>query len=422
MKPFEICSIRPPTENYSLTFRLTRNCYWNRCAFCPAYKFGGRFSKRGLEEVKEDIRRAKLVDDLIREQGILRDSSFFHAPGRVQELLERAKGENGEAEDHGITESREVPQDLDPLIQWFLPWFKQRPTMEDCINHVLSWRMGGGRTCFLGDSDSLILKPNFMVPALEEVRKNFPSLGRYTIYGRTKSAARLRSLEDLKAFREAGLDRVHFGIESGCDRVLKFVKKGVTGEEHVEGCLKTKEAGLSCSVYVMPGLGGKKWSEEHALDTAQVISRISPDYVRLRSTQVFLQTPLHEAVVRGEFSEAGEEEVVKEIRIMVKNIDSKTKVISDSASNLLNVNGNLPEDRKKMLLEIDKYLALSSREKLIFSLKSRLQAFIGQYGGLTPDIWDALAPYKRGSELDVSPMQDDQVVGLTRLIRSKLMP
>ncbi len=59
IEPFEISSIRPPTENSSLTFRLTRNCYWNRCGFCPVYKTGSRFSKRLIEDVEKDISRAK---------------------------------------------------------------------------------------------------------------------------------------------------------------------------------------------------------------------------------------------------------------------------------------------------------------------------------------------------------------------------
>ncbi len=70
LEPFEICTIRPPAENASLTFRLTRNCYWNKCRFCPVYKMGAVFSRRSLDEVLRDIERAKALDDQMREQGI----------------------------------------------------------------------------------------------------------------------------------------------------------------------------------------------------------------------------------------------------------------------------------------------------------------------------------------------------------------
>lgn len=422
VRPFEICSIRPPTENYSLTFRLTRNCYWNKCWFCPAYKFGSRFSKRAIEEIREDIRRARLIDDLLVEHVIgsmpYRDAGYQG----LEELVQRIKGARRKAGHEEEGPCHDVPEDLHPELAWFLSWFKDRPTLEDSLNHVLSWRVGGGRTCFLGDADSLILKPDLIAKVIGHIRASFPSLQRFTVYGRTKTASRIRQLDELKAFREAGLDRVHFGLESGSDSVLKFVNKGVTRDEHMEGALKTKEAGLSCSVYVMPGLGGMRWSEEHAHDTADVLTEISPDYIRLRSLQVFPQTPLDEARDSGEFEEATEEQVVREIRVMVEEIETETEILSDSASNLLSIDGRLPDDRAKMLKEIDEYLSLSDRDKLIFSLESRLRSFVGQYGGLTRDLSRAISPYAKDGTLDFSGIPDKEISGVTRLVRSRLMP
>ena len=420
VEPFEICSIRPPTENYSLTFRLTRNCYWNKCWFCPAYKFGARFSKRSIEEVNEDIRRAKVIDDLLLEQGI--GTISYAAFARVTELVERIKLANPEVSDTVRQNGEVVPDDLDPGLVWFLSWFKDRATLEDSLNHVLSWRMGGGETCFMGDADSLILKPDFMAEAIDRIKINFPSIRRFTVYGRTRSAARVRKLEELRAYCLAGLDRVHFGLESGSDVVLKLVNKGVTRAEHIEGTLKAKEAGISCSLYIMPGLGGMRWSEEHAYDTADVVTKIAPDYVRLRSLQVFPQTPLDQAQHSGTFKEATEEQVVKEIRIMVEKIDANTEIMSDSASNLLSINGRLPDDRPKILEEIDHYLALSKREKLLFSLKARLHSFAGQYGGLSEDISQTLGPFMKNGRLDFTGISDTNIEGLIKLIRAKLMP
>lgn len=422
VKPFEICSIRPPTENYSLTFRLTRNCYWRQCAFCPVYKFGARFSKRRIEEVKEDIRNAKLIDDLILDEGL--GGRLYDGDGspRVARLLHKIRETQGSPAFSEEEPKQEIPQDLDPRLFWFLSWFKDKPRLEDSLNHVLAWRLGGARTCFMGDADSLILKPGFITEAIHHIKGHFPSIERFTVYGRTRTAARVRTLEELKSFRNAGLDRVHFGLESGSDQVLKFMRKGVTRGEHVEGGVKVKEAGLSCSVYVMPGLGGLRWSEAHARDTAEVITRISPAYVRIRSLQIFPQTPLEKAVHHGEFTEASEEQVVKEIRIMVEEINTDTEMVSDSASNLLNINGRLPHDRPAMLKRIDEYLSLSSREKRLFSVNSRLQSFMGQYGGLTEDILDALRPFINRGRLEFSRAPDVEIEGITALIRSKLMP
>lgn len=422
VKPFEICSIRPPTENHSLTFRLTRNCYWNRCGFCPAYKFGFRFSKRNIGEVKEDIKRARLIDDLLDEQDIGESPYAFAGYGRVTELLRSIQAVQGEDDREVEKGGDEVRQDLHPDLVWFLSWFKERPNLEDSLNHVVTWRMAGGQTCFLGDADSLILRPEFVAEILEEIKVSFPSILRFTVYGRTRTAARMRRVEELEAYGKAGLDRIHYGLESGSDAVLKFMNKGTTKAEHIDAGIKTREAGLSCSVYVMPGLGGTRWSEEHAHETAEVLTKMNPDYVRLRSLQVFPQTPLDVACRRGEFTEASEEQVVREIRMMLEETHAETEIVSDSASNLLSVGGRLPKDRPAMLREIDQYLALTKRQKLLFSVESRLHAFVGQYGGLSDDISRSISPYLRGERPDFSRASDGEIEGMIKLIRSKLMP
>jgi len=420
IRPFEVCSIRPPTENYSLTFRLTRNCYWNKCKFCPVYKFGAKFSKRDIKEVKEDIKRARRIDDLMFDEGITGLTQFGTDYDRLEEILlriERVQGRDTEPE--GLPS---VPAGLDQRLQWFLPWFKESPSLYDSFHHVFAWRAGGGKTCFLGDADSLILKPDTLRETIQTVKGHFPTIERFTIYGRTRSAARLRSMEELKEYCRAGLDRVHFGLESGSDMVLKYMNKGVTKAEHIEGLLKAKEAGISCSVYIMPGLGGRILSEQHAGESAEVVTKTAPDYVRLRSLQIFPQTPLEDAAKQGEFVEADEETLAREIRIMVEEIGSRTEILSDSASNLLDINGILPEDRAAMLSEIDSYLMLSERDKLLFSLKSRMNSFINQYGGLSQDIYDCMAPHISGGRIDPSSATNEELRRIIGLIRSKLMP
>jgi hypothetical protein len=425
LEPFEICSIRPPTENDSLTFRLTRNCGWNKCLFCPVYKYGARFSRRSIEEVKKDVDRAKMIHTLMMEYNIgaggSAQNSYQEATALIEKIL-AAKGDEKKDDSSpftrdGLREEREE----DEQQAWFSSWFKDKPTIEDSIFHLLSWQLRGGKTCFLGDSNSLILSLEFFAEAVAYLQQTFPTLTRFTIYGRTRSAAK-KTIKELKAFRKAGLARVHFGLESGSDKVLGFMKKGVTAREHREGCLRTKEAGLSCCVYVMPGLGGATWSEEHAVETARVLTDIAPDYVRLRSLEVFPGTGLSQAVQEGDFPEASEEQVAREIRIMVEQIDAPCEMVSDSASNLLDVNGVLPHDRERMLAKIDEYLSLSPRAKLAFSLESRLRSFIGQYGGMTPELLRAVASYVTDQGIDISDAPDTEVIKAIRFIRSRLMP
>ena len=169
VEPFEICSIRPPTENYSLTFRLTRNCGWNRCLFCPAYKYGAQFSRRALDDVKRDVDRAKIISDLLSESGIGTSPSAHTGYQQVATLIEEIKRSHMEGKEARYTAAvpdqdpstlsghpSQSPADSDDQedqrVAWFASWFKDEPAIEDAVYHVLNWQSGGGETCFLGDS------------------------------------------------------------------------------------------------------------------------------------------------------------------------------------------------------------------------------------------------------------------------------
>ena len=425
IEPYEICSIRPPTENSSLTFRLARNCYWNKCSFCPVYKTGAKFSRRTIDEVLSDITKAKRILDLLNEH-IFFNNPFGRDDAALYSLVSAIKNEhfnNGKIKSlHEKSNDLENDPDLDERLRWFLTWFKDKPTIEDSLTHIYSWVISGGRTCFLGDADSLIYTPEFIRRVTDSIRLNFPSINRITIYGRTKTAARLRTVEDLKQYASAGINRVHFGMESGSDSVLSLVNKGVTAAEHIEAALKMREAGLSCSVYVMPGLGGAELSACHSEETAATLTSMNPDFVRLRTLEIFPGTNLHRLAEEGKFTEADEEQVIREIRSIILNTGCETEIVSDSATNLMEINGRLPRDRKSMLEQIDSYLSLSSREKLEFSLKSRIQSFMGQYGGLTENIYNLINRGFSGGSFDSSVFPDEELISITKMVRGRLMP
>ena len=422
VQPFEICSIRPPTENNSLTFRLTRNCYWNKCSFCPIYKTGATFKKRPLEEVTEDIVRAGKLNTLLAENGIggTMHTRIIHE--RALNLIKRIQKATHDAGIIGKKRLAPLENSPDPRMRWFSAWFIEFPDITDCVEHLMSWRLSGGRTCFLGDADSLIMEPGYLKEVMGVIRKTFPHIERFTVYGRTRTAAKVRTGEDLSGFKEAGIHRVHFGIESGSAAVLKMVNKGETPEDHVTGSLKVSRAGLSSSFYVMPGLGGMALSEEHATETARVINEASPDYVRLRTLEIFEGTPIDRMRRQGDFVEADDDTVVREIRQMIEQITVPVELLSDSATNLLPIFGHLPEDKKKMLSIVDDYLGRDPRERLEYSLRTRLDAFSGQYGGLSEEVMHAIRPAMSGNNLDLSLTGDDQIKSMTAFVKSRLMP
>ena len=285
--------IRPPSEASSLLIRVTRNCPWNQCLFCPAYK-GVKFSKRTVEEVKKDI-------------------------------------------DSMANELRDYP---------------------------------GVKTAFLQDADSLILRTNDFIAILDHLKERFPKIDRITTYARARTLSH-KSVDDLRRLKQAGLTRIHTGMESGSTRVLKMVKKGVTPEEVVTGGRHVMEAVIELSEYIMPGIGGRTMSEEHAIETARLLNLIRPHFIRVRTFAMHPQSPMQKMVREGTFVLLTEDEIVTEIRLLINHLDNMHSYFScnDFSLNLLmQVDGFLDEKKEDMLKELDAFLSMTKRQKQVYTL------------------------------------------------------
>ena len=273
--------------------RVSRNCSWNQCAFCPVYK-GKKPSRRGVDEVLSDL-------DAMREI------------------------------------------------------YGDRP-----------------KTVFLQDANPLISKPEVLVQIVKGVRERFPAVERITAYARSRTLVR-RSLSELVMLHDAGLDRLHVGMESGCDQVLSLVKKGVSRAEQIEAGQKAKQAGFELSEYVMPGLGGKALWERHAEDTASAICAINPDFTRLRSTAVIPGTPLADLVKQGKFIPCTELGLIKETRLFLDKLRrAETRIESDHILNLLmEIRGDIPRDLPSLVSVCDRLLGLDRQQRWTFILARR---------------------------------------------------
>jgi len=334
---FEQGPIRPPSEANSLLIRITRNCPWNRCTFCPVYK-GTKFSIRPVEHVKRDI-----------------DSVCSHV-----EKLQKLSDESGHIRRKDIQKAAEKI-DHDQL---------------NAFNAAFSWIAGGMRSIFIQDANSLIIKPADLVEILKHLKKRFSQVERITSYARSHTVARIKDT-DLKAIREAGLNRIHIGLESGSNQVLKMVKKGVTKETHIKAGLKVKKAGIELSEYVMPGLGGRKYSEIHALETADALNRINPDFIRLRTLAIPNGIGLSEDYLKGDFDKCTDIMMAKEILLFLEMLAGITSVIkSDHILNLFEeVEGVLPDDREYMTGAIQKFLSMDPKYKALYQVGRRLGIF-----------------------------------------------
>jgi hypothetical protein len=215
-----------------------------------------------------------------------------------------------------------------------------------------------------------------LVEVLEFLREKIPDINRITTYGRSRTIIR-KSPESLKKIRKSGLNRIHVGLETGHDPLLKLMKKGVTASQHVDAGRKVIQAGMELSEYVMPGLGGQAMWREHAVDTAKVLNAINPHFIRLRSLRIPERVPLYQMLTEGEFTMQTDDLVAQEIRLFIETLDGITSVVtSDHSMNLLEeVTGKLPEDKEKMLAVIRKYEKLPDSERLIFRVGRRGGAY-----------------------------------------------
>ena len=334
---FEQGPIRPPSEAYSLLIRVTRNCPWNRCTFCPVYK-ESRFSIRPVEHVKRDI-------DTVH---------------RYLEIIQKV------ADDHGSLSRIAVREAVGNYEQPDLGGF----------NATLSWFSGGMRSVFLQDANSLIIKPLDLLEILLHLKKRFSWVERITSYARSHTIARIKD-RDLKKFKDAGLNRIHIGLESGSDRVLKMAQKGVTKETHIKAGLKVKKAGMELSEYIMPGLGGKAYSGIHARETADALNRINPDFIRLRTLAIPNSVELYDNYAAGNFEKCTDLMMAKEILIFLESLNGIASVVkSDHILNLFqNLEGKLPRDKARMMDIVHRFLAMDPERQCVYQVGRRFGFF-----------------------------------------------
>lgn len=210
-------------------------------------------------------------------------------------------------------------------------------------------------TIFIGDSNSLVAKAEMLVKVLNALFSSFPHIERVTSYARAKTIAK-KPLEDLKKIYQAGLTRLHVGLETGDRDLLKEIEKGATPEEMIEAGRKAKEAGFEYSLYVLLGIGGEEKWEQHAKGTAEVLNQVDPHFIRVRTFIPQPNSSLYEAMGKGGFQSASPETILNETKLLLEKLQVTSQFLSDHISNLLPLHGKLPEDKEKMIQMIDEAL------------------------------------------------------------------
>jgi len=274
---------RPPSEAHSLLIQATVGCPWNKCIFCMVYKNGPKFRIRPVEEIKEDIMKA-------------------------------------------------------------------RAAMGDGVKRI-----------FFPSGNTILMKTDDLAEICTFSRETFPKLERITIYGSAQYVCQ-KGIEGMKTLGKAGLSRIHIGLESGDDTVLKRMRKGSTASQQIEAGRIIKASGIELSEYVVLGLGGKDRTKEHMEETVKVLNRIDSDYIRLRTLLPKIDTPLLKLIESGEFELLSPHEILKETYYLIEHLEVTGIVSSDHYTNYIDVTGKMPADREHLLKAVASALEIDEKK------------------------------------------------------------
>ncbi len=227
----------------------------------------------------------------------------------------------------------------------------------DVDEAVATYGTASIKSVFLPAGNTIAMPTDELARVCEYIRRALPSVKRITVYGSAQYILK-KGLKEMIKLREAGLSRIHVGLESGHDTVLKQVKKGATRNQQIEAGIIVREAGIELSEYVILGLAGKELSHEHALATASALNEIIPDFVRIRTFVPKINTLMLHQLKKGRFKILSPHEVLNEARLLIEGIRVHTRVYSDHYTNYINLEGKLPEDKKELLNLIDFALTL----------------------------------------------------------------
>jgi radical SAM superfamily enzyme YgiQ (UPF0313 family) len=215
---------------------------------------------------------------------------------------------------------------------------------------------------FLCDGDALIIPQRRLLPIIKKIRKKLPWVERVGVYANAKSL-KMKTSEELAELRGHGLGIAYMGLETGDDKTLKAVNKGVLSKEMIQMGKKARQAGIRLSITVLLGIAGEDRSFVHAKETGRVLSAIDPEYVGALSLMLIPGTPMYDDYKAGKFHLMEPEKMLRELREMILHTSLSNGLFhANHASNYLPIRAKMPEDKKKTLALID--AALEGRVSL----------------------------------------------------------
>jgi len=206
---------------------------------------------------------------------------------------------------------------------------------------------------FVADGDALVMDTDRWLSILEAIKTSFPRLRRVSCYATAQNLLE-KTEEELDQLREAGLALLYIGPESGDTLTLKRIVKGNTFEDHARAARKAHAAGMKISVIVLLGAGGLDRMEEHARETARLVTEMDPEYLSALTLTVIPGTPIHRMMEKGAFEIPPIHGLLWELRTIVADSQPSRAIFrTNHASNYLSLEGRLPRDRERIVSAID---------------------------------------------------------------------
>ena len=221
----------------------------------------------------------------------------------------------------------------------------------------------GVKKIFLADGDAMVLSANKLLSVLDEINLKFGRLQRVSAYA-LPSNLLSKTDKELKQLRENGLKLLYIGIESGDNELLRLVNKGESYESSLEGVKKAHNAGIDTSIMILNGLGGRKYSYQHAINSAKIISEINPKFLSTLTLSFPFGIEKYKKNFGGEYIQQTLIELFEELRLFIENIDGDNIIFrSNHVSNNLNLEGTLAKDKQGILDQLDQAIRQTASDE-----------------------------------------------------------
>lgn len=220
----------------------------------------------------------------------------------------------------------------------------------------------GVKKVFLADGNAFVLSANKLIPILTEINNQFGKIQRISSYALPKDII-CKTDSELRDLRGLGLKLLYIGIETGDDELLKLINKGESSGSTVEGITKAHAAGIETSIMIINGLGGKKYSSQHAINSAKIINQLNPRYLSTLTLSFPFGTDHFQSKFNGEYIPLSIVELFEELRTFLSLTDLNSVIYrSNHVSNNLNLKGTLSKDKLTLIEQIDKAISETPRD------------------------------------------------------------